>query len=408
MSIKLKKRKLLWVISGAIDLVGVTDISHGKRVAYIASIILSKLEGFPWSLDDVITSSLLHDCGVSSTDVHEKLVHEMEWSLANVHCKRGEQLLLLQPEFNYLAAAIGRHHTRWIDLPKDKNSSLANLIFLADRLDVLIATAEGPILKNKEQIIDKIKNYSGSLFSPDLVESFLQVSNNDNFWINWSKFSDCEYLKEWMDEIDKETISYSSLKDLFAFFGACVDGKSHFTYSHSVGVASLSRKIAELNGISGEMLDELELAGLIHDMGKLKVPDEILDKPEKLLSDERYIIQFHSQDTYNILSQVKELEHIAKWASQHHEKLNGSGYPNSEKGKNLPVEARIIAIADIFQALAQNRPYRKGLPIRNIMDILEDMTLYDELDRDLVELVEHNQAVCLKAAFTESSYKLSS
>ncbi len=398
MSVTITKRKLIWALSGAIDLVGITDVSHGKRVAHIASCISKELNNFPWSQDDVITSSLLHDCGVSSTDVHEHLINEMEWDKAHEHCIRGEKLLLSQPEFSHLATSVGLHHTRWSNTLVDNDKLLGNLIFLADRIDVLAATGATDILIEKNHIIKKITHLSGKLFSPEFVNAFLEVAKKDIFWLNWCECYSGKPFLEWLNENEAEVISYSSLKRIFTLFGSCVDGKSPFTYNHSVGVAALSRKIGELYGITGKLLDELELAGLMHDIGKLKVPDFILDKPDKLCDDEFNIMRHHSYDTSTILSPVEGLGHIVTWASQHHEKLNGTGYPKGDTLDQISTESRILIIADIFQALAQDRPYRKGMSLTEILSILTKMASDDELDRDLVEVVLTNSEVCLKSA----------
>lgn len=400
MAININKRKLLWILSGAVDYVGVTDLYHGKRVAYIANAIREKFNNFPWSQNDVVTSSLLHDCGVSSTDIHEHLISEMEWRKVNDHCKRGEQLLLSQPDFQHLAKAIGKHHSRWIDIDVDNESLLGNLIFLADRIDVLAATSEQDILIEKSRIIQDIKSLSGTLFCPQLVEIFINLADKDIFWLNWSECQSGEFLKEWFDSEPERLIEYRSLKKLFSLFSSCVDGKSSFTYNHSIGVATLSKTIAQLSGIHEENLDKIEIAGLLHDLGKLKIPDVILEKPGKLNKDEISVIRHHSYDTFSILTKIDGLEEITKWASQHHEKLNGTGYPKAESAEAIPKESRILAIADIFQALAQERPYKKSLSFDYIINILYEMCDRDEIDRELVELVEKHPKECLEAANT--------
>lgn len=402
MPIEIKRRKLLWTLSGAVDFVGVTDISHGKRVAYLADTIRDKYNSFPWSQDDVITAGLLHDCGVSSTDIHEHLISEMEWEKASDHCIRGEKLLLEQPEYSHLAKAIRKHHSRWCLLKKDRDGLLGNLIFLADRIDVLAATSKKDILTAKDSIIKSIINLRGTLFSPELVDIFLKLSQRDIFWLNWGECHTGEVMNRWLEEEEAINIEYSSLKRPFSLFSSCVDGKSPFTYNHSSGVASLGRKIAELYGIKGENIDKIELAGLMHDLGKLKVPDIILDKPGKLDFEEFNIMRHHSYDTFKLLSKIDGMEEITKWASQHHEKLNGKGYPKAEREENIPIESRILAVADIFQALAQDRPYKKGLPQEKILEILKDMCIKKELDPHLVNLVEKNQDECMRAALIET------
>jgi HD-GYP domain-containing protein (c-di-GMP phosphodiesterase class II) len=142
----------------------------------------------------------------------------------------------------------------------------------------------------------------------------------------------------------------------------------------------------------------LELAGLLHDIGKLRQPDELLDKPGKLTPEEYSHIQRHSFDTYSILKNIKGLEAITQWAALHHERADGSGYPYHIHNGGLAKEARIIAVADVFQALAQKRPYRDPLAPDEIMEILNEMVDDGKLDRDVVMCVDQNLQVCWEKA----------
>ncbi|MCF6177176.1 MAG: HD domain-containing protein [Victivallaceae bacterium] len=400
MYISINRRKLIWVLSSVVDLVGVTDLFHGKRVAYIADRIRTEQGNFPWSQSDVITACLLHDCGVSSTDVHEHLVMEMEWGQTKIHCARGEKLLRSQPSLAHLAPAIGMHHARWEAMKPENNQLLANLIFLADRIDVLSASTSHDILIARTEIVHKITSLSGSLFSPDLVEVFLKLAEKEMFWLNWNESHSEILIGQWLNEIEADNIEYEELRDLFTLFGACVDGKSLFTYNHSIGVAALAKTLAELAGFSKNKMQKIELAGLMHDLGKLKVPDIVLEKPAQLDAVELQTMRHHSFDTFNILSRIPGLKEITQWTLQHHEKLNGSGYPEGVTKTKISLESRILTVSDIFQALAQDRPYRKGLSLSGIITILDEMTEKNDIDSEIVELVKQNANTCMEAALT--------
>lgn len=396
MAVEITMRKLIWELSGAIDMVGITDLSHGKRVAYIADMIRGEMKDFPWSRDNVIIAGLLHDCGVSSTDLHEHLVHEMEYKYAEDHCIRGKNLLKDHNQFRHIAQAVGYHHTRWCYLNEGNDEILGNLLFLSDRIDVISKTSKGDILLVKDQICSRIKNLSGILFKPELVNCFLEIASKDIFWLNWDESHSGEVLKSWLNSEPPETVLYEDLIKPISLLSSCIDGKSTYTYNHSRGVAALSRRIAELDGYNGEALSKIELAGLMHDIGKLKVPDAILEKDSSLTIEESYIMRHHSYDTYCILSKIDGMEDVCKWASQHHEKLNGEGYPSSEKKQEIPRESRILAIADIFHALAQKRPYRNAWKIEKILEFINDQCLKGELDDQLVDLVNKNSYECME------------
>ncbi len=399
MNFKLNKRKLLWVLSGIIDLVGVTDLYHGKRVAYIAKVIASSLSDFPWSESDIIIAGMLHDCGVSSNEVHENLLKEMEWSLAQEHCTRGEMLLSGQKNLSYLAKAIGLHHTRWEEMIGNDDELLANLIFLADRVDVLAASASDDILISCEFIVKKVAKLSNTLFSPNLVSAFINQARKDEFWLDW-QVAGTSYsgLSSWINNESPKNIYFEELKELFILFSACVDGKSTYTYNHSLGVAALAVTLARFLKIGKKRREKLYLAGLLHDIGKLRVPDIILEKKDSLNSSEFKIMRHHSYDTRTILSQIENLDEITLWAGQHHEKLNASGYPTGIPSKYISLESRILTVADILQALIQDRPYRQGLSHEEILPILDEMVANNEIDKVVVEQYKKNYKECTRVA----------
>jgi len=181
-------------------------------------------------------------------------------------------------------------------------------------------------------------------------------------------------------------------------FAEIVDAKSPFTVEHSLGVSRLAKFIGDLVGLSEDKQNMLEVAGLLHDLGKLNVPDEILEKPGALSLEERMIMMRHSFESYQILSRIEGFEDISKWAAFHHEALSGKGYPFHKDKKGLSLEARIVAVADIFQALAQNRPYRNSLPKDEISNIMDDMVDRGHLDPQLVDLTKSNSEKCLQYA----------
>ncbi len=192
--------------------------------------------------------------------------------------------------------------------------------------------------------------------------------------------------------------SFNELRSLALIFSRIVDAKSPFTAEHSLGVARLSRFIAGRMNVSEENCDKLELAGLLHDLGKLRVPDEILDKPGQLDAHERRIINTHSFETYQILRNIKGFEDIALWAAYHHEEPGGLGYPFHVHEETLSLEARILRVADIFQAMAQNRPYRAGLSSEQVLDFINNLVSKGRLDEEIVSVLRNNMQEAMKAA----------
>ena len=163
-------------------------------------------------------------------------------------------------------------------------------------------------------------------------------------------------------------------------FARIIDFKSEFTCHHSMGIAQKAAEMGCYYGYDKEMQSKLFFAGAVHDIGKLAIPSQILEKPGKLTKEEFTIIQKHASVTYDILSQIDGLEDITRWASFHHEKLDGSGYPFGKKGSELDHNERLFACLDIYQALTEERPYKKAFSHAETMEIMNKNVEEGKLD----------------------------
>lgn len=404
MALQIDLRQLVHLIASAVDLVGVDDILHGRRVGILA-VECAKRLGWDEAAQQVLfDAGLLHDAGISSTRIHRIMMNELDWSGADPHCDRGCQLLMGFAPLAHLAPIIRYHHTHWQDLRQGNIdptiARFANLIFLADRIDACAAPyhAENSLLFHMHDICALINRYRGSFFAPELVDAFLSAAQAEAFWL----ILDADFIPQFVSDMARSgshvQIDLADLKQFALIVAAIVDAKSHFTCEHSLGVARVARFMGEEFGIRGERLDLLEVAALLHDIGKLQIPDAVLESPLKLTPFERAIMKKHSFATYQILKRVIGLEELAQWASQHHESLNGDGYPFRTPASELPLESRIIKVADIFQALAQNRPYRKLLSDREILRLLRQMESDLEIDPQLVDFVASHLDGCQRAA----------
>lgn len=152
-----------------------------------------------------------------------------------------------------------------------------------------------------------------------------------------------------------------------------------YTFKHSVDVATMSMIIAKKHGFSDKEIYEIGIAGLLHDIGKTQIPPEILNKPARLTPEEFTVMKQHSLYAYNILKEKENLsDAIRLGVLQHHEKINGTGYPLGVPKEKICLHARILAIADIYDALITERPYKQAFSKRDAVEILMSMT--DELD----------------------------
>jgi HD-GYP domain-containing protein (c-di-GMP phosphodiesterase class II) len=335
--------------------------------------------------------------------VHKHLVSELDWAGAEEHCERGHELLARFNPLSHLAPFVQHHHTHWEILTQknlpQQTALMSNLIYLADRVDALASGHYGQdLLLARRDIRSIIGRYRRTFFAPELVEAFLSVSAKEAFWLGMEPNHIRASSKAWMPEATLQELGSADTRQLAHIFATIVDAKSPFTAEHSRGVAQLSRQLAEYSQLPTEACDQLEIAGLLHDLGKLMVPDEILDKPGDLTATEQAIIRQHSFETYEILKQIRGFEEIAGWAAYHHESLNGRGYPFHLGKDDLGLEARIVAASDVFQALSQKRPYRPSLSRRKILRKMQYRVRTGRLDKDLVGLVEDNLDDCWQAA----------
>ncbi len=395
--------QLVRAFSRTVDLVGVDDIQHGKRVAFMALSCAEKMGLGQAETTALCRLGLLHDCGVSSTKVHRKLVGELEWQGSDLHCQIGAMRMRQFTHFAPMADVILHHHTRWEDLKNmtipEKTKIHSNLIFLVDRVDALVALHPGPNpLAAKDSICKKIYDLRDKYFHPGLVDIFIASSNSEAFWITMEPIHLEDFMAQQQIDLDEITVDTDGMKAIASLLAQIVDAKSQYTAEHSCGVASLSRHLAQKCGLSEEVCFKIEIAGLLHDLGKLQVSDEILELEAPLNHEELAIMRHHSYVTYQILKKIRGFEDIALWAANHHEKLDGSGYPFHKTEKDLCLESRIITIADIFQALAQNRPYRIAQSLEEILEYLKNRVDRGQLDRELVKLVNSERHACYAVA----------
>ena len=175
------------------------------------------------------------------------------------------------------------------------------------------------------------------------------------------------------------------LVELCGLFSQTIDSKSPFTATHSLGVAYTARMLLRLTRMAdADDLTTMFVAGLLHDIGKLAVPLEILEKPAV------QEIQKHAEISMNLLGSIPGFTCVQEWGGRHHERIDGTGYPHKIEGSSLTLPVRIIAVADVFTALTEDRPYRSGMPLAEAMRIIASMAELGYLDKGVVALLADN------------------
>lgn len=400
-------RHTLLLFAKALNYVGIDDCYHSHRVAYISANCAHTMRWNAKKVQKSFFAGLIHDCGVSKSTEHEMLLKQMRPDDVEAHCHRGYEALIECSILRGFAQIIRHHHTPWELLSRlemnNDDRDIAALIFLADRVDYLRATHVGHVGMgdeyllplHKEEIEQGLRMYAGSLFRPDFVEAMCQLIATDSFWYKM----DVEHIESTALSFDADpwydqTLTITELMEVAMFLARLVDAKSPFTYHHSLRVANLVYFLAERMNLSAQTCDLLYVSGLVHDVGKLRTPNELLNKTSELTANEFAQIKRHAIYTELALNKVFPDSKICEWAANHHEFLDGSGYPYQKKGDELDLPSRILTFCDIFQALSQDRPYRERMSLEKKLQFMSNMVLHGKIDGEVFSCALDNLLVC--------------
>jgi len=375
--------KLVATFSKALDLSDLRILNHSERVAYIVLKLAATLGLTEAEKGDAVLAALVHDIGISSTHWRVES-HSLRppKALISEHCIAGGQLLRKVKALAHLADIVICHHDLWDETARTPVAS--RLIHLADRIEVQI-NPDRYILGQVDSVKEQIKQLSSD-FWPTAYEAFAEISHSESFWLDLSTGHYQEELADFIGKADAGA-EQPDLQEIAGLFATVIDRKSPFTSRHSHGVAETARWLATAAGLNPEQVKDMQIAGLLHDLGKLAVPDLILEFPGRLSPEQMLVIKQHTYHTYHLLDVLSDHPHIKEWAAFHHERLNGTGYPFRLDASQLSLGARIMAVADIFQALHEDRPYRKGLSLSEITPIMTKMADNNEIDPDLTDLL---------------------
>lgn len=292
--------------------------------------------------------------------------------LIQIRCERGAEISRLIGFSDETAQSIRSLDEHWDGtgypdgLKGDQIPLLARICGLAQTVEVFF-TAYGPVRAE-----EMARERCGRWFDPELVDAFLAEAREREMWKSLSR-PDLRRKVSRLEPVDQPLAATPERLDLVSrAFAEIIDAKSPFTFQHSEGVARTAVTIGEHMGLEAPATRDLMRAGLLHDIGKLGISNRILDKPERLTDAEFAEVKKHPALTYGILSRVAPFRSIAETAANHHEKLDGSGYPRGLTGEDLDLPSRILTVADIYDALSQARPYREALPKEKVLAILRE------------------------------------
>ena len=374
-------------ISEAIDLVSPELNDHHKKVAYISYSIATEMNLPDEGIRNIVLAAILHDIGAFTSEERLQVVYSLfNDSEYDRHQIMGYKLLRDFAPFAGAAELIKHHHAHFDKSPAGIPIG-SYIIHLADRISVML-DGQREILGQVPKIMLDIDR-NRSIFHPSTLSALRRIANKEYFWIETSMLSICAVMPETM-RFARKIVDLETLRGLAKVIAQIIDFRSRFTSTHSSGVAAVAAELTAISGFSKKECMLMEIAGYLHDIGKLAIPNDILEKNGALNHEEFNAMRKHSYYTYVILSKIKGFEQIAMWAAYHHEKLNGNGYPFHVKGDNFTKLARIMAVADIVTAITENRPYRLGMDSNKAIGILSDMVDSGGIDKGIVDIVREN------------------
>ncbi|SHE69673.1 HD domain-containing phosphohydrolase [Caloramator proteoclasticus] len=354
-------------------------LNHARRATYVALRVAKMINDDENFLSKVFIATALHDIGIKR-DIDSA---HSDFDIILEHSKLGEALILRLPVDKELASIIKYHHENFngtgvYKLKGEDIPLISRIIRLADIFEILYDETKSNFIQ-RNRINEWINEHKNSLFDPNIVDVYNKVQFIDAFWLDIENIA---YTNQILDKIIPETKIPATLEDIKRIaevFAYIIDHKSHFTYTHSTNLAKYVKKVCNYIGFDKNKTLKMEIAALLHDIGKLSIPNSILDKNGKLTAEEMQIMRSHTYYTRLILSKIDGFEEIAEWAANHHEKLNGKGYPLGLDADKLSLESRIMAICDIYEALTADRPYRAGMSADDAFKIIQTMVKSGEL-----------------------------
>ena len=389
---KLNINEVLFGLSASLDAVegeilGATSY-HAQRVAYISSLMGRQLGLSDYERLCLAVAAAMHDNALTEFASGEGLRAlnygdvDIESNLGK-HCVLGENNVKNTTIYKDIEGAILYHHERADGTGPFKKRSedtpiFARIIHLADRVDVRLDLSNIDDEKFKK-VTEYVNNHIGDYFDNEVSKAFLDgVRISDIREIEGNKV--VAKLYEEVPTYEKE-YNQEDLLSISKMFAKIIDFKSPFTTRHSKGIAEKAGMMGEYYGWDAFTNSCLYFAGAVHDVGKLYVDNDLLEKPGKLTPDEFAKIKDHATGTYVVLSAIRGLETITSWAALHHEKLDGTGYPFGKTGDELDEKERLMACIDIYQALVEHRPYKEGMSHEKTMGILYSMAEEGKIDR---------------------------
>ena len=364
--------ELISAVSMAMDIEEGVKLYHGWRVAIIAA-RLTRALGHTNAMENFYAGQI-HDVGgvglphhlvtYLDADPTDGEPREDPLNAAVVsHPLLSAEIVSSLPGISHAARAVLDHHENWDGhgfprgLHEQEISPDGQILNAADTVDLMLRTEPLPDL---HAMAERLGALASTRLCPDVVEALIEQLRGGLY----GQLTDAGGLPDLFEATRSEAgdipvePGVDAIGVTLDVLSRVVDNKHPYTIGHSRRVARYALLIGIAMGIEHSDLTLLKWAALVHDVGKLSVPTQVLDKPSALSVDERQTMEFHASYTFDIVSMITDLRSVASVAGSHHESYDGTGYPLGWAGDDIPLGSRIIAVADAFDAMTSSRPYR--------------------------------------------------
>lgn len=394
MNINIEKawKELITALALVLDLHEGHKLYHAWRVAVISTMLADEI--LPEHKSDVFIAGLLHDVGAMSLHDHITKYPSMSEQVRNpiirTHTIIGAQVVSDLPGFATAPSLILDHHEHWDGhgYPRSKQGeeiiSGAQLIRAADTFDFMLRDVSN---ETPSEVIRKMESRVDRELGKPIFSAVKKIMSESRFFqdiIDIPRLS--SLLFKLRDEISVEGIEEKTdvMGIALSVFGQVIDAKHAYTFGHSRRVSKYGLLIAIAMNLPHDEVTKIKWAGLVHDIGKVAVPSSILDNASALSAEEYELVKKHSGFTQEILETVSCMKDLAPIAGAHHERFDGKGYHRMLKGKEIPLGARILAVADTFDSLTSIRGYRSDRTIPKAIAEIKKSS-HTQFDTDVVE-----------------------
>ena len=355
---------------------------HSLQVAYLTLKICKNMDMDEDTKNSLVIAAYFHDFSAEKTNMCDSLDKYEKGNAVKEHCILGYLLFkFLLPKSDICKFILYHHNTYDVDyiINDIENPLESNIIKLADDISIY------NIFNRQASVNDVIDflNERSYMYNPNYLNRFLDT----NAKMAIENVLNESYKENFWKEVDLLNYKVITIEDIIVCLAFIIDCKCDITNFHSLSVSNTSCMLGKYFNLSENEYYNLKIGSLLHDIGKIAIPNEILKKEGPLTKAEFEIMKQHVVYTYEILSNLKH-EQILNIASNHHEKLNGKGYPRGLS--DLTLSEKIVAVADIFVALIQKRSYKDGFSKDKVIEILSNCANKGEIDREVVKKVIEN------------------